>query len=144
MNDLWIKRNKTTEDAIKIYNGSLITLPTGTKTTIITFEANLPIIQNLGRFGNLGIGIGIGIAKKNFFLAKFLFLPFEVSYEENIYGEVLFKYPCTPSWEFQPLFRVVILKKPVSTCFWRKELHSRRYLRSFKNTHGWKLHSAHL
>ena len=47
--------------------------------------------------------------KNFFFLAKFLFLPFEVSYEENIYGEVLFKYPCTPSWEFQPLFRAVIL-----------------------------------
>ena len=55
-------------------------------------------------FGNLGIGIsigievgiGIGIAKKKKFLAKFLFLPFEVSYKENIYGEVLFKYPCTP------------------------------------------------
>ena len=70
-------------------------------------------------FGNLGtsisalaigidVGIGIGIAKK-IFLAKFLFLPFEVSYEENIYGEILFKYPCTPSWEFQPLFRTVIL-----------------------------------
>ena len=49
------------------------------------------------------------LQKKIFCLAKFLFLPFEVSYEENIYGEVLFKYPCTPSWEFQPLFRAVIL-----------------------------------
>ena len=66
-------------------------------------------------FGNLGIGIsigidvGIGVTKKVFFLAKFLFLSFEVSYEEKIYSEVLFKYPCTPSWEFQPLFRAVIL-----------------------------------
>ena len=49
------------------------------------------------------------LQKKKFFLTKFSFLPFEVSYEENIYGEVLFKYPCTPSWEFQPLFRVVTL-----------------------------------
>ena len=40
---------------------------------------------------------------------KFLFLPFDVSYEENIYGEVLFKYPCTPFWEFQAPFRAVIL-----------------------------------
>ena len=68
-----------------------------------------------GPFGNLSIGIGIdvgtviGIVNKYFFLAKFLILPFEVSYEEKIYGEVLFKYPCTPSWEFQPLFRAVIL-----------------------------------
>ena len=54
-------------------------------------------------------GIGIGIANKFLFLAKFLFLPFKVSYEENIYGGPLFKYPCTPSWEFLPLFKVVIL-----------------------------------
>ena len=49
-------------------------------------------------FGNLGIsisidvGIGIGIAKNLFCLAKSLFLPFEVLYEEDIHGEVLFKY----------------------------------------------------
>ena len=68
-------------------------------------------------FRNLGIGISIGIdvsigtdiANKKIFLAKFLFLSFKVSYEEKIYGEVLFKYPCIPSWEFQPLFRAVIL-----------------------------------
>ena len=48
-------------------------------------------------------------SKKKFFLAKFIFLPFEVFYEENIYGEVIFKYPCTPSREFQSLFRAVIL-----------------------------------
>ena len=68
-------------------------------------------VRGIRRFGNLGIGIGmgIGIAKKIFFLAKFLFLPFEISYEENIYRAVLFKYPCTPTWEFQPLFRAVIL-----------------------------------
>ena len=57
----------------------------------------------------IDVGIGIGIAKKVFFLTKFLFLPFEFSYEESIYGEVLFKYPCTSSWEFQPLFRLVTL-----------------------------------
>ena len=42
-------------------------------------------------------------------LAKFLFLSFEVSHEENINGEVLFKYTCTPYWKFQRLFRAVIL-----------------------------------
>ena len=55
-------------------------------------------------FGNLGIGISASalalwsasVLQKKFFRAKFLFLPFEVSYKENIYGEVLFKYPCTP------------------------------------------------
>ena len=53
--------------------------------------------------------LGIGIAKKKFCLAEFLFLSFEVSYEENIQGEALFKYTCTPSWKFQSLFRAVIL-----------------------------------
>ena len=40
---------------------------------------------------SIGIDVGIGIAK-NFFSCK-----------------VLFRYPCTPSWEFQLLFRAVIL-----------------------------------
>ena len=56
--------------------------------------------QHLGIIIGIDVGIGIGIAKKFFFLTEFLFLPFEVPYEENIYGEVLFKYPCTPSWSF--------------------------------------------
>ena len=68
-----------------------------------------PRHRQLGINIGIDVAIGIGIAKKNFFLAKFLFLPFKVSYEENIYGEVLFKYPYTPSWEFQPLFRAVTL-----------------------------------
>ena len=62
----------------------------------------------------MDVGIGIGIAKKFFFLAKFLFLPFKVSYEENIYGEVLFKYPCTPFWEFLPCLEQLFCRKPVS------------------------------
>ena len=43
---------------------------------------------------SIGIDVGIGIAKNLFCLAKPLFLPFEVLYEEKIYGEVLFKYTC--------------------------------------------------
>ena len=66
--------------------------------------------RHLGISIGIDVGIGIGIAKKNFY-AKFLFLSFEFSYEESIFGEVLFKDPCTPSWEFQPLFRVVTLQK---------------------------------
>ena len=38
-----------------------------------------------------------------------------------------------PLWRFQLLF---------IACFWRKELHSGRYLRNFKNTHCWKLQFA--
>ena len=40
------------------------------------------------------VGIGIGIAKNLFCLAKSLFLPFKVLYEENIHDGVLFKYTC--------------------------------------------------
>ena len=43
--------------------------------------------------------------------AKSLFLPFEVLCEENIHGEVLFKCTCWLSWEFQAMFRAVILWK---------------------------------
>ena len=41
--------------------------------------------------------------------AKSLFLHFEVLYEETIYCEVLSKYTCWSSWEFQAMFRAVIL-----------------------------------
>ena len=55
---------------------------------------------HLGITIGIDIGIGIGVGKKNFFLEKFLFLPSEVFYDENIFGEVLFKYLYTSSWEF--------------------------------------------
>ena len=64
--------------------------------------------RHLGISIGIDVGIGIGIAKK-FCLANSLFLPFEVLYEENIYSGVLFKYVCWPSWEFQTMFRAVIL-----------------------------------
>ena len=50
--------------------------------------------QHLGISIGIGIRIVIGIAKKLFCLAKSLFLPFEVLYEENIHGGVHFKYTC--------------------------------------------------
>ena len=43
---------------------------------------------------------------------------------------------------FSRCLEQLFCRKPVSNCFWRQELHSRRNLRSFKNTHGWKLHFA--
>ena len=46
--------------------------------------------------------------------------------------------------DLQTMFRAVILQETVNTCFCKKELHSRRYLRSFKNAHGLKLHFAGL
>ena len=76
--------------------------------------------------------------------AKSLFLSFEVLYEESIYGEVPFKYTCWHSWDFRRCLEQLFCRKPVSACFWRKELHNRRYLRSFKNTQGLKLHFAGL
>ena len=50
--------------------------------------------RHLGISIGIDVGIGIGIAKILFCLEKSLFLPFEVLYEENIHGEVLFKYTC--------------------------------------------------
>ena len=105
------------------------------------------IIFSTRPFGNLGISI-LASAPRNQHrhYKKFLFLPFEVSYEENIYksfSSTLAHLSGSFSRclvEFQQLF----CKKPVSTCFWRKEIHSRRYLRTFRNTHGWKLHFSRL
>ena len=50
--------------------------------------------RHLGISIDIDVGIGIGIAKNLFCLAKSLFLPLEVLYEENIHGEVLIKYTC--------------------------------------------------
>ena len=50
--------------------------------------------RHLGISIDIDVGIGIDIAKKLFCLAKSLFLLFEVLCEENIHGEVLFKYTC--------------------------------------------------
>ena len=53
--------------------------------------------RHLGIGISIDVGIGIYIANNLFCLAKSLFLPFEVLYEENIHCEVLFKYTCWPS-----------------------------------------------
>ena len=45
---------------------------------------------------------------------------------------------------FSRFLEQLFCRKPVSACFLRKELHSRRYLRSFKNTQGLELHFASL
>ena len=50
--------------------------------------------RHLGISIGIDVGIGIGFTKILFCLAKSLFLPFEVLYEEKIHGEVLFKYTC--------------------------------------------------
>ena len=47
---------------------------------------------HLGTSIGIDVGIGIRIAKNLFCFAKSLFLVFEVLYEENIHGEVPFKY----------------------------------------------------
>ena len=52
------------------------------------------LIEAIWKSQHRHLGIGIGIARNLFCLAKSLFLPFEVLYEENIHGEVLFKYTC--------------------------------------------------
>ena len=67
-------------------------------------------------FGNLGIGIKVSYEVKHSWWS-----PFQVQLQ---------------AWEFQLL---LFCREPVSACFWRNEFHSGRYLRSFKNTEGWKL-----
>ena len=47
--------------------------------------------RHIGISIGIEVGIDIGIAKNLFRLAKSLFLPFKVLYEENIHGVVLFK-----------------------------------------------------
>ena len=50
--------------------------------------------RHLGISIGIDVDIGIGIAKNLLCLVKSLFLPFEVLYEQNIHGGVLFKYTC--------------------------------------------------
>ena len=97
--------------------------------------------RHLGISIGIDVGISIGVAN---ILVKFLFLSFKVSYEENIYCEVLFKHPCTLPGSFSCCIEKLFCRKPVSTYFWRKEIYSRSYLRSFKKIHGWKLHFTRL
>ena len=52
------------------------------------------------------------------------------------FSSALADIPGSFRWCLEYLF----CRKPVSICFWRKELHSRRYFKSFKNTQSLKLH----
>ena len=54
--------------------------------------------------------ISASALQKIFFVLRSFYLCLS-KYEENIHGEVLFKYTSTPSWKFQPQFRAVILQK---------------------------------
>ena len=54
--------------------------------------------RHLGISIGIDVGIDIGIAKNLFYIIKFLFLPFEVLYEENIHCGAIFKYIFWPSW----------------------------------------------
>ena len=99
---------------------------------------------HLGISIGIDVGIGIGIAKKLFCLAKSLFLPFEVLYEENIHGDYFSSTLAELPGSFSRCLEQLFCRKPIGRCILRKELHSRRYLRSFKNTQGLKPHFASL
>ena len=94
--------------------------------------------RHLGINIGINVGIGIGIAKSFYFcLSKFLMKKKSMV---KSFSSILAHLPGSFSRCLERLF----CRKPVSSCFWRKELHSRCYLRSFKKTHGWKLHFARL
>ena len=82
------------------------------------------------------------LQKKNFFLRSFYFYLSKFLMKKTAtvksFSSTLAHLPGNFSRCLEQLF----CRKPVSNCFWRQELHSRRNLRSFKNTHGWKLHFA--
>ena len=80
--------------------------------------------------------------KTVFFLAKFLFCFLKFLMKKTSMMKSFSSTLAHLPWSFSRCLELLFCRKPVSTCFWRKELHSRRYLRSFKNTHGWKLHFA--
>ena len=90
-----------------------------------------------GPFGKIGLSIGI---------VKVLFLPFDVLIKSCL--SRFFMNKTSMGLPFQVHLQVLsegfsccleqlFSREPVSTCLWKKELHSRRYLRSFKNRQGW-------
>ena len=104
-------------------------------------------------FGNLGIGISASALastsasalQKKFFFSQSLYFCLSKFYMKKTsmvkyFWSTLADLPGSFSRYLEQLF----CRKLVSACFWRKELLSRRYLRSFKNTQGWKLHFAGL
>ena len=103
-------------------------------------------------FGILGIGIlasalallasvSAPALQKIYFVLQSLYFCLSKFYMKKIsmvkyFWSTLADLPGSFSQYLEQLF----CKKSVSACFWRKKLHSRRYLRSFKNTQGWKLY----
>ena len=83
------------------------------------------------------VGIGIGIAKKKFFSCEvFVFAFRSFLWRKYLWWSPFLSTLAHLSGSFSRRLEQLFCRKPVSTCFWRKELHSRRYLRSFKNTQG--------
>ena len=113
------------------------------KSLIISCELFVKkLISAIWKSRHQHLGISIGIAKKvlrsfYFCLSKYLMKKISIvkSFSSTLAHLI---------GSFSGCLEQLFCRKPVSTCFLRKELHSRRYLRSFKNTHGWKLHFAGL
>ena len=98
-------------------------------------------------FANLGIGISASVLplasasssalQKNYFVLHSLCFCLSKFYMKKI---SMVKYFWTTladlTGSFSRCLEQLLCRKPVSACFWRKELHSRRYLRSLKNTQG--------
>ena len=100
--------------------------------------------QHIGISIGIDVGIGIGISKNLFSLAKSLFLLLEVLYEKTSMVEYFSSTLGDLPKSFRQCLEQLFCRKRVNACFWRKELHNRRYLRSFKNTQDLKLHFAGL
>ena len=98
-------------------------------------------------FGNLGIGFPISVSALTSASALDFFLPFEAlsfafwsflwskTSMVKSFSKTLASFPERVCCSLEQLF----CSDVVSACFWRKELRYGRYLRSFKNTQGWKL-----
>ena len=95
---------------------------------------------------SIGIDVSIGIAlQKIYFVLRSLYFWFSKFYmKKTSMVKYLSSTLADRPGSFRRCLEQLFCRKPVSACFWRKELHSRRYFRSFKNTQGLKLHFAGL
>ena len=90
---------------------------------------------------SIGIDVGIGIGIANFILLiealSFAFRSFLLSKTSMVksFSNTLESFHESVCCCLEQLF----CRGVVSACFWRNELRHGRYLRSFKNTQGWKL-----
>ena len=106
-------------------------------------------------FGNLGIGISASASaltsawasalQRIYFVLRSLYFCLSKFYMKKTsmvkyFSSTLAGLSCS----FIQCLEQLFCRKPVSVCYLRKALHSRRYLRSFKNTQGLKLHFASL